>query len=230
VHTIDPEEVHREWRFDDGADLSHLGVGCPTTGILTLPDAGGWAADAKVGQISSIIETPFAMYLFRVDSVHQAGIPTFADAKDTVTEILRDQKKTAEAKRLGQELIKQVNGGATLPQAAAALKLPQQVYGPFTRLNSPLHDAAVTGAAFGLPAGKHSDVIDTKGGLYVLQVLEHTNPDSAAFVKNLNDVRARANQDARQERVQTYLAGLRSTAKIVDNRSKVLQQRGQTGS
>jgi peptidyl-prolyl cis-trans isomerase D len=197
-------------------------------GMLTLPDAGGWAAQAKVGQISSIIETPFAMYLFRVDSVHAAGIPSLAAAKDTVTEAVRDQKKKVQARTLGQELIKRVDGGATLAQAADAMKLPHQVYGPFPRLSSPIRDPVVTGTAFGLAAGKHSGVIDTKDGLYVLQVLERTPADSVAFAKELTDVRARANQEARQERVQTYLAGLRTTAKIVDNRSKVLQARGQT--
>ncbi len=154
-------------------------------GILTLPDAGAWAAGAKVGQVSPIIETPFAMYLFRVDSVSQPGIPTLAQAKDTVTEAVRDQKKKVEARKIGQELVKRLDGGATLAQAAEAMKLPHQTYGPFARLNSPIRDPIVIGSAFGLAAGKHSGVIDTDEGLYVLQVLEHTAPDSAAFVLSL---------------------------------------------
>jgi Parvulin-like peptidyl-prolyl isomerase len=197
-------------------------------GMLTLPDAGAWASTAKVGQVSSIIETPFAMYLFRVDSIHPAGVPTLADAKDEVTGAIRNDKKKAQARALGQDLLKRIDGGATLAQAADSLKLPHQVYGPFTRINSPIQDPLVTGAAFGLPSGKHSGLIDTKDGLYVLQVLERTPADSAAFTKELQQARARANQEARQERVQNYVAGLRSTAKIVDNRSKLLQTRGQT--
>jgi len=105
-------------------------------GLLTLPDAGGWAAQAKVGQISSIIETPFAMYLFRIDSVQPAGVPSLAQAKDTVTEAVRGEKKRVEARKLGQQLVKQLDGGATLAQAAAAMKLPHEVYGPFARLSS----------------------------------------------------------------------------------------------
>ena len=38
---------------------------------------------AKVGQISSIIETPFALYVFRVDSIRQPGIPTLARREGT---------------------------------------------------------------------------------------------------------------------------------------------------
>ena len=73
-------------------------------------------------------------------------------------------------------------------------------------------------------------MLDTKDGLYVLQVLEHAPADSAAFAKDLDQMRARAMQEARQERVQTYLAGLRTSARIVDNRSKMLQQVGPAGS
>lgn len=193
-------------------------------GLLTLPDAGTWAADAKAGQISPIIETPFAMYVFRVDSIHPPGVPALADARDTVTRIVRDAKKTGDARKLAEELVKRLDGGSTLAQAADAMKLPHEVYGPFTRVTSPLRDPLVTGVAFGLAPGKHSGVIGTKDGLYVLQVLDHAPADSAAFAKGLDQERGRALQEARQERVQTYLAGLRSTAKIVDNRSKMLQQ------
>ncbi|HTC23201.1 MAG TPA: peptidyl-prolyl cis-trans isomerase [Gemmatimonadales bacterium] len=199
-------------------------------GLLTLPDAGVWAAEAKVGQISQIIETPFAMYVFRVDSIHPAGIPKLDAVRDTVTRVVRDAKKRTQARKIAEDLVKRVDGGSTLAQAADAMKLPHEVYGPFTRLSSPIKDPFVTGAAFGLPTGKHSGVLDTKEGLYVLQVLEHTPADSAAFTKDLDKLRAQAMQQARQERVQTYLAGLRTSARIVDNRSKMVQQVGPTGS
>jgi len=211
-----------------GLQIGHgkplAGGGKMQVGLLTLPDAGTWAADAKAGQVSPIIETPFAMYVFRVDSIHPPGVPTLADARDTVTRIVRDAKKAGDARKLGEELVKRLDGGSTLAQAADAMKLPHEVYGPFTRVTSPLRDPLATGVAFGLAPGKHSGVIDTKEGLYVLQVLDHTPADSAAFAKGLDQERGRALQEARQERVQTYLAGLRSTAKIVDNRSKMLQQ------
>ncbi len=225
--------------LDTAARALHLQVGHakPLTaggkmqiGLLTLPDAGVWAARAKVGQISPIIETPFALYVFRADSIHAPGIPTLADAKDTVTRIVLDAKKKGAARKLAEDLVKRLDAGATLAQAADALKLPHEVYGPFTRLASPLSDALVTGVAFGLAPGKHSGVIDSKDGLYVLQALEHTPADSVAFAKELDQLRGRALQEARQERVQIYLAGLKSTAKIVDNRSKMLQQAAPTGS
>jgi hypothetical protein len=53
--------------------------------------------------------------------------------------------------------------------------------------------------------------------------LAHTPADSAQFVKELDQYRARLLNLARQERVRNYLSSLRDAAKVVDNRDKVLQ-------
>jgi peptidyl-prolyl cis-trans isomerase D len=195
-------------------------------GVLTLPDAGSWAQGAKVGQISSVIETPFAMYLFRVDSTRPAGIAPLAQIRDEVTTAARNQKKLGAGRKLAEQLVQQANQAGSLGKAAEALKLPHEVMGPFARLGAPIRSPAVVGAAFGIDQGKRSGVIETKDGLYVIEVLEHTKADSAAFNKDLEQFRQQAQIAARQERVQVYLAGLRQKADIKDQRSKVLQQQG----
>lgn len=199
-------------------------------GILTIPDAGSWAQSATVGQISPVIETPFAMYLFRVDSIRPAGIPKLAEIRDEVTTAARNQKKLGTARKLAEQLVQQANQGGSLAKAADALKLPHEVIGPFARIGAPLRSPQVVGAAFGVEKGKRSGVIETKDGLYVLEVLDRMPADSAAFTKDLEQFRQQAQIAARQMRVQTYLAGLRSKADIVDRRAKVLQQTQPQGS
>ena len=80
------------------------------------------------------------------------------------------------------------------------------------------------GAAFGVDSGKVSGVIESKDGLYVLEVLSRTAADSAAFTKDLEQYRLRALQQARQERVQNFVSGLRSAAEIEDNRAKLYER------
>ncbi|HET8623926.1 MAG TPA: hypothetical protein VFM14_10215, partial [Gemmatimonadales bacterium] len=90
--------------------------------------------------------------------------------------------------------------------------------------NSPLSSPVVVGAAFGIDSGKVSGIIETKDGLYVLEVLSHAAADSAVFTKDLEQYRLRGLQQARQERVQNFVAGLRSAAEIEDNRAKLFER------
>ena len=112
-----------------------------------------------------------------------------------------------------------------MAQAATAMKLAHREFGPFSRVNPPLTSPTVVGTAFGLDVGQRSGILDTKDGIYVIETLEHTKADSTKFVKELDQYRARAINQARQERVRNYLASLRSAAKIVDDREKVLKNR-----
>jgi peptidyl-prolyl cis-trans isomerase D len=193
-------------------------------GNYVVPDAAVWAfSGVKPGASSPVIETPFAFYLFRLDSLHEAGVPTLAEIRPTVEHAVREKKKWDVARRIAKDYLKRVEEGSTLEQAATAMKLPHREFGPFSRVNPPLSSPLVVGTAFGLEAGERSGVLDTEDGLYVLKTLSHTKADSAKFVKELDQYRAKSVNMARQERVRSYLAALQGAAKIVDNRAKILQ-------
>ena len=193
-------------------------------GNYVVPDAAVWAfGGARPGASSPVIETPFAYYLFRLDSLRPARLPTLAEIRPAVEHAAREKKKWTIARQIAARYLKRVGEGSTLEQAAEAMKLAHREFGPFSRVNPPLTSPMVVGAAFGLEAGQRSGILDTEDGLYVLQTVAHTKADSSKFVKELDQYRARAISAARQERVRSYLAALQSAAKIVDNRDKVLQ-------
>jgi hypothetical protein len=193
-------------------------------GRIVVPDAGVWAFQAKPGATSPVIETPYAYYLFRLDRVDPAGVPTLDEIRPTVEHVARESKKWDVARKIARDYLKRVEEGSTMAQAATALKLAHREFGPFSRINPPLTNPIVVGTAFGLEAGKRSGILDTKEGLYVIEVLEHVKADSAQFTKELEQYRAKAVNQAKQERVRNYLSALRSAAKVVDDRDKVLQQ------
>jgi peptidyl-prolyl cis-trans isomerase D len=192
-------------------------------GRFVVPDAAVWAFGAKRGATSPVIETPFAYYVFRLDSLHPAGVPTLAEIRPAVEHAAREAKKWDLARKIAKDYLKRVQEGSTMAQAATAMKLAHREFGPFSRVNPPLTSPLVVGTAFGLDAGQRSGVLDTKDGIYVLQTITHTKADSTKFVKGLDEYRARAIGAARQERVRSYLTALRGAAKVVDNREKVLQ-------
>ena len=192
-------------------------------GRLVVPDAGVWAFQAKPGATSPVIEADIAYYVFRLDSLQPEGVPPLAQIRSAVEYSARNDKKVALGRKKAQEYLKRVESGTSLADAAAAMKLPNQEFGPFSRINPPLTNPVVVGTAFGLDSGQRSGLLDTKEGIYVLQTLEHTKADSAKFVKELDDYRAKMINLARQERVRSYLSALREAAKVVDDRKKVLR-------
>jgi peptidyl-prolyl cis-trans isomerase D len=196
-------------------------------GRLVVPDAGVWAFQAKVGETSPLIETSSALFVFRLDSVQAAGVPPLAAIRPMVEQELRTEKKHDKAREVGEQYLKRLAEGSTMEAAAKAMSLPYRSFGPFARTNPPLPNPALIGVAFTLGKGQRSNLIDTKEGIYVLEVLDHQAADSAAFTKDLETLRLRGIQAARQDRVRTYLASLRKQAKVVDRRAEVLQSSAQ---
>jgi hypothetical protein len=196
-------------------------------GNLVIPDAGIWAFQgAKPGATSQVIETTYAFYVFRVDSLQPEGVPPLTQIRRAVEISLKNERKAKLARSLAEDFLKRVEGGQSMADAAKVMNLPTKEFGPFSRVDPPLNNPVVVGAAFGLDVGQRSGVLDTKDGLYVIQVLEHTKADSGQFLKDRESYRAKLVDLARQDRVRGYLAALREAAKVVDNRGR-LQQRPQ---
>ena len=194
-------------------------------GNLVVPDAGAWAfGGSKPGHTSPVIETSFAFYIFRIDSLQPAGVPPLAQVRPAVEFALRNDKKKQLVKPKAEEYLKRLANGESMAAAAKAMNLPNREFGPFSRVNPPLTDPMVVGTAFGLEKGQRSGLLDTPDGMYVMESLERVPADSAKFVKELDEYRTKMIDMARQARVRGYLAALRQSAKIVDNRARLRQQ------
>ncbi len=192
-------------------------------GRILVQDAGVWAFEAKPKATSPVIETPYAYYIFRLDSLQPEGVPPLTAIRSSVVRSVREQKKWDAAREIAKAYVKRLDEGSSMAQAAKAMNLAHREFGPFSRINPPLTNPVVVGTAFGLQPGQRSGILDTKDGIYVLESLSHTKPDSVQFVKELEQYRVRLINLARQERVRNYLSALRGSAKIVDNRDKVLK-------
>jgi peptidyl-prolyl cis-trans isomerase D len=197
-------------------------------GFQVIPDAGVWAFQAKVGETSRIVEVSYAYFLFRLDSLYPEGVPPFEKIQGAVAMAARNAKKLDAARAIGVDLIKRMNEGSTLTQAATALRLPHQEFPAFPRNKPPLPNARVVGAAFGVEVGKTSGLIETDEGLYILRVVKRDPADSAEFVKQADEFRARQISLARQERVRAYMAALKTTAKVKDRRADFFRTEAQT--
>jgi peptidyl-prolyl cis-trans isomerase D len=222
--------------FDSAARALHLIIGhtAPvqegtraTVGSLAIPDAGVWAFEHKPGSTSPVIETPQADFVFRLDSIQPAGVPPLASIRGAVEHAVRQEKKWDKARELARTYLGRIAGGQPMAPVAAQMGFPYREFGPFPRISPPLTTPAIVGAAFGLDVGQRSGVIDTKDGLYVIEVLDRTKADSAAFVKDMDELRARAVKEERQERIRNYLSAIRASAKVVDRRETLYKAQAQ---
>lgn len=196
-------------------------------GTYVIPNAAVWAFQAKVHETSPVIEGEVASYVFRLDSVQAAGTPTLASVRAPVEYGVRLEKKVVMARQLGATLIKRLDTGESLVDASKAMHLPNQTFPAFTRVKPPITTAILIGAAFGASKGAHSGLIDTPDGLYVLRVVDKIPADSAAFLKDQEQLRAQFVRMAKQDRLRQFLAALRADAKIKDARAELQKTNAQ---
>ena len=196
-------------------------------GPYLLGDPAVWAFQAQVGETSPVIETEDALYVFRLDSLHEAGIPPLEQIRDGVTGVVSDRKKRDRAVEMAQELVRQVNAGAPLADASRAMGLEHREFPAFTRIQPPLNNPKLVGQAFSLPVGALSQPIVTEEGIYVIRILSRTPADSAAFRASFDEILAREVRAARDERVRFFLAALRDGARIKDERDEIFKTNAQ---
>jgi peptidyl-prolyl cis-trans isomerase D len=221
------DDAARQLELPLGRALPVQEGGRVQVGRVVVPDAGVWAFRASEGELSPIIETPNAFFVFRLDSLHEAGTPTLAEVRPAVTQAVTLEKKTEKAREIAERFLQRIEGGAAMAEAAAAMGLPHRELGPFNRISPPLPTPELVGAAFGLEPGQRSPVLNTTDGLYVLEVLQHTPADSADFRARIDELRAAGIQMAKQERVRSYLDALRETADVKDRRAEVYRTQNQ---
>jgi peptidyl-prolyl cis-trans isomerase D len=220
-----------------GLGIQHSGPNYEGNAIVLgryrIPDVGVWAFEAKVGELSPVIEISGAYYVFRLDSLLPAGIAPLAAIEPRVrAEVVREKKRQA-AEAIARDAEHRLDSGQTLDQVAAELRLPVQTLGPFSRTSSvPLLGTATeaVGAAFRLRVGERSHLLAGNQGFFFLEAMRRIRADSAAWEKQKDSERVTVIRAARQVRVQAFVESLRREAKVVDNRAAVLrptQQQGQ---
>ena len=198
-------------------------------GTRVIPDAATWAFRAREGEVSPVIETREAYFLFRVDSLTPEGVPPLSDpqVRQGIEKEVREAKKWTVAHDIASRYLALVDGGESMEQAARKMGLPYRTLGPFTRTRPPLPNAILIGASFGVQPGHHSGVLGTRQGYYVLEVLNRDGADSTEFVSKLDEYRVQQIQMARQDRIRNYLQALREGADVVDQRAALYKTNAQ---
>ena len=204
-------------------------------GRYRIPDVGVWAFEAKVGETSPVVETNGAYYVFRIDSLFEAGVPPLSQVRPQVTLAAQNQKRRTAAEALARDAGQRLTSGKTMEQVGQEMGLSALTLGPLPRTATwPLlgGGTAAVGTAFRLKAGERSAMMSNDEAFFYLQADRRIAADSAAWVAQKEQQRATVIRAVRQQRVAAFLEALQRQAKIKDRRAEVIRPatRDQTGS
>ena len=149
------------------------------------------------------------------------------DARVSIEQALRTDKKVEQAKDEGEEMVAQVRAGADLADLADQKSLEIQTAGPYARVDfvpgiGRLN--AAVGAGFGLNKGDVSGAVEADNNVFIIELTEYFAPDTTAFEDERLALRDQMLGIAQQSRLQEWLQGLRDVARIIDRRDEVLNQ------
>jgi parvulin-like peptidyl-prolyl isomerase len=207
---------------NEGEVASYLG--------RSVPGATAWAfGGTQPGETSDLFDDDAAYYLARLDSLRHGGVQPLESVRDEIRTILARRKAIEGSLPRAAELARAAAAGS-LEAAARAIGRPVEKEGPFTR-STPVAAfgfiSEVSGAAFGIQAGRVSEPVRTDDGVFVLRVDRRATADSAAWSAQRMTQRLQVQNSLREQKVRTYMESLRKAAKIDDRRVEInaLQRR-----
>lgn len=182
--------------------------------------------EAEPGDVSPVFENSEAFYALELISAEPEGILPLENAAPAIESTLRFERKLERAAQEAADLVQRVRNGEALVNVAAEAELEVRNAGPFTRndfVPGLGRQNAAVGAAFGLPVGAVSDPVQTPANVYIIEVLNRTPADSAAWLEQLPQQRQATMTLLRQQRLAEWIEALRAAADIEDRRAEVLQ-------
>ncbi|MDM7916814.1 MAG: SurA N-terminal domain-containing protein [Candidatus Eisenbacteria bacterium] len=180
-----------------------------------------WAFGSNAGAVH-MFEDRDAWYVAHILKRLPAGLQPYEEIKDRVRNDAVLSKQIEQAKQAAQSILDAAKGGTPLEQAAKID--PEATFDrtdEFAKRSFPRglgNDPTIFAHVFTAPIGVVPEVVTTKRGAYVLEVLSRTAPDESLFASQKDTIRRQLLQMKRREIVNRWMEDLRARAEIQDFR------------
>jgi len=204
-------------------------------GAGQISDGLDWAfREGTPGEVSPVFEDQQAFYMMELVTATPAGVQPLENARPTIEQFLRLEKKVAMARAEAEELVEQARAAGTLEILDGEDQLAVQEVGPYARpefFPGLGYQSKSVGAAFGLELEEISDPVVVNSNVFLIQALEKIPADSLAWEEQKELQRAQSVFTVQQQRLEQWIAAMREAADIVDLREQAFQTpQGQTAS
>lgn len=182
-----------------------------------------WAFNGEIDAIRTI-EGPTSWFVARILKRRPTGISPFEEVRDRVTTEYKASIQTEKASEQAEAILSLVQGGMTLEEAAATDTLAtygttdEFQRGGFARGLG--NDPAIMARVFNDPIGLVPQVIGTKRGAYIVEIVSRTDPDESTYPTERENIRRTLMQRRRAEIVSRWMEDLRARAEIEDYRGE----------
>jgi parvulin-like peptidyl-prolyl isomerase len=197
------------------------------SGVGTVADGLDWAfREAIPGEVSPVFEDQQAFYMMELVEFTPDGVQSLENARETIIQFLRLEKKVELARAEAEELLAEVREAGTLEILDGRDQLQVQEAGPLPRgafFPGLGYQSSAVGTVFGLEVDEISGPVESNSNVFLIQTLERIPADSAAWEEQKDVQRAQASFSVQQQRLEQWIMAMREAADIVDRRDQVFQ-------
>jgi peptidyl-prolyl cis-trans isomerase D len=192
--------------------------------LYGLPEAVDWALHAKLNEVSQVFVGGDELGVVQVAAKRPAGPAPREEITDPLRQLARLDARVAKSKPKADAVASAIAGGATLDAAARSAGLTSYKIESLTRDRpDPRLGGApeFVGALFRAPAGKVVGPVRGMNGWYFGRLEAFTPADTSQFMTMRTNLTTEVLQRRQQTFMIGYLTGVRSKAKVEDQRASL---------
>jgi peptidyl-prolyl cis-trans isomerase D len=190
--------------------------------LYEAPEIADWAFSAKVGELSSVVETTQEFLIGQVTDHRAAGPAPKEDVMEQLRQLAEAEARVQAARPKVDEVMGAVAQGRSLEDAAKAAGLEAiKVPGMSRTQPDPRLSASpeAVGAVFASPVGKVVGPFDTPGGWLIARLDGRLPADTTAYNQIKGQVTSDILSRKQNDFMQSWIAEERRHAKIEDLRT-----------
>ena len=175
---------------DGGGEIGYISKG------MVVPEFEQAAFSMKVGEISSVIQTPYGFHILKVDEIQEASTQPLAKVKDQIEVLLKNRQARGMAYDQADQAFAQASKDKSLDKFAAEKKLTVKETPLFSADDKMDLDPKLKGLALSMGKGDISPALRVGETFAVMQAMEKQE----ARIPELKEVEGQATEALRKEK------------------------------